>query len=257
MQTIEMGNNQGKARLWLFTNFHAKNKWIEYRDEYALQQPEENTSCARWIEMKPLVCQAASSGEAAAQLKKEKDDQRRLQKAKKYYALGKIEKAAEFGMKRAQLKMAEKYFYGEEVPEDIPKAVLWAQAASRNGDLEAKFLLATCHLRPGMHNNETKACSLFQEAASQGHVRAVYYLALCYKNGVGAEVNNVRAAELFREAASKGVTEAQRHVWKTYWKLEEEVDTQTRTEAAREYKRQQAREVKKELKEERAKKQNK
>ena len=57
--------------------------------------------------------------------------------------------------------------------------------------------------------NDQKVVELFQKAAEQGHARAQFNLASCYKNGIGVKKDVKRAIELYQKAAEQGNTYAQ------------------------------------------------
>jgi TPR repeat protein len=52
------------------------------------------------------------------------------------------------------------------------------------------------------------AFQIFTEGAKAGNADALYYLALCYDFGRGADVDHEKAVELYLQAANKGQTEA-------------------------------------------------
>ena len=80
----------------------------------------------------------------------------------------------------------------------------------RQGYPDAVMQLGLCYLYGhGTATDEKQAAELFQQAASEGNIRAMNELGLCYEAGRGVEKDIHRAAELYRQAAQSGMAAAQ------------------------------------------------
>ena len=55
----------------------------------------------------------------------------------------------------------------------------------------------------------TEAVKLFSKAAEQGHIKAQYYLGVCYYNGSGVEKDYTQAVKWYRKAAEQGDADAE------------------------------------------------
>ena len=67
--------------------------------------------------------------------------------------------------------------------------------------------------------NYAKAVENFTDAASAGHVKAIFSLACCYRDGKGVAQDNATALDLFTKAAEAGNASAQDELGNAYaWK---------------------------------------
>jgi TPR repeat protein len=103
--------------------------------------------------------------------------QRLNESARKLFEEGKVLEAAEMGLAKAQGVMAERYYYGDGVPQSYPNAFTWAKLAAEEGD----------------HDGQLHA-------------------ALAYENGHGTEQNWTLAVEMYTAYMESGVYTAD-DVW--------------------------------------------
>ena len=89
-------------------------------------------------------------------------------------------------------------------------AVHWWRKSSQNGFPPAMFKLAKAELNGygGLHRNEYDAASLFERAATLGHVKAQNAIATCYYQGNGKVQDFKKAAFWYNAAKEQGHLEA-------------------------------------------------
>ena len=119
-------------------------------------------------------------------------------------------KAAEQGHPEAQFSLANCYYYGNGVEEDIIEAVRWYRKAAENGDKDAQYSLGYCYFNgEGVRANMDEAVRWYRKSAEQGNTFAQYNLGYCYYNGSGVEEDIIEAARWYRKAAEGGDSDAQ------------------------------------------------
>ncbi len=110
-----------------------------------------------------------------------------------------FQKAAEQGDSEAQSALGCCYQSGRGVDQNDKLAVVWFQRAAEQGSSEAQSALGCCYYYgKGVKQDYKLAVSLFQKAAEQEYVgifNPLYYLQLCYQNGLGVTKNPEIAKE--------------------------------------------------------------
>jgi len=125
--------------------------------------------------------------------------ERNLHKALEHY-----EAAANKGHSGSLFNLAMLHMSGEDpVPQDKDLAVHLLQQAATKGLPQAQRELGVLFTEEEMKDMK-RACELFEEAASQEDVVALYYLGICYEQGWGTEQNECKAAELYTKASRSG-----------------------------------------------------
>lgn len=119
-----------------------------------------------------------------------------------------LEQAASLGLKEAHRELG--VLLTEPEQRDMQRAVTMFQKAAEQQDVSAMYFLGICHERGlGTTCNEAKAAELYRIAASHGHVDAVHNLAVFFENGVGGvPQNKAEAVRLYQRAADGGVAAA-------------------------------------------------
>jgi TPR repeat protein len=89
----------------------------------------------------------------------------------------------------AQFELGARYGKGQDVPEDIPKAVTWFTLAAEQGHAEAQFALSLilaydAQLR-GVTPDEAEIARWSRMAAEQGHANAQLNLGISQAKGAG------------------------------------------------------------------------
>jgi len=150
---------------------------------------------------------------------------------------------------RAQLELADRYFFGTGVETNLAKACELYAAAAKQGDARAQYLTG-CWMMCGQDDLEQKlvgiglmhksaeqgytqaeyelgsallypddpstvaasapeAAKWLQRAAEKGHGHAQADLGVCYSQGLGMPKDQRQAADWFRKAAEQGIPDAQ------------------------------------------------
>jgi hypothetical protein len=83
------------------------------------------------------------------------------------------------------------------------------QKAAENDNIVAMYNLAICYKNEeGTEMDLEKACYWFQKAAENGNIDAMYNLGTCYEYGEGTEKNSEKAFYWFQKAAKSGDRDA-------------------------------------------------
>ena len=134
-------------------------------------------------------------------------------KAINWYSVG-----AALGDPNAQFHLANLYFVGEDVEEDLEHAFSLYKAAAEQGHLDAANNLADMYLNgEGTEVDESAAFKWFTYAASQGVVEAIFTLGLMYEQGLGVEKNIKEALKLYFLSAEGGYVVAQYRIGNIYF----------------------------------------
>jgi len=89
------------------------------------------------------------------------------------------------GNVKAQLKLADEYFYGKNRPQNYNIAVRWYRKAAEQNNPIAEFNLAICYERGiGIRKSRYHAFRYYKMAAESGIKEAKFNLALCYAIGI-------------------------------------------------------------------------
>lgn len=145
----------------------------------------------------------------------------------------------------SQFELAQKYIYGDGVPEDLAKAVKLLKIAASRGHVEAYYNFGFCYQygygvpidheaalryytqsgRLGHPKGRTlvgffyfhglavqqdyrEAFGWFSDAAKQGDPKAQYWLGVCYANGCGVCRGEADAINWYQKSAEQGYPEA-------------------------------------------------
>lgn len=125
-------------------------------------------------------------------------------------ALPWLRQAAEAGVMRAQLGLAELFYFGDEgIPRDYVEASRWALRAAAQDNAAAQNLLGVLHEHGlGVERQPELAFRYFRQAARAGHVRAQGNLGRLYFHGEGTGKDLVEARRWLQLAAEKEDMEA-------------------------------------------------
>ena len=106
--------------------------------------------------------------------------------------------------------MGELWFYGQQVPKNLPMAVKCFRIAAKGGHIAANYSLGWCEKHgKGTAQDLPAAVKHLSVAAKSGHPHACFSLGECYENGEGVAARNEREAiTLYKKAAAKGHTGA-------------------------------------------------
>ena len=119
-----------------------------------------------------------------------------------------LRQSAEAGYAEAQREMA---LFEKDKASNSPEEVnftavaAWLQLAARQGDREARLLLADLYSRQNRH---TDALQLWRKLAKLGDAQAQWQLGKCYAEGRGTKAKPKKALALFSKAAAQGHEEA-------------------------------------------------
>jgi localization factor PodJL len=118
--------------------------------------------------------------------------------------------AAAKGDANAQYEVAERYFEGRGVPQDLTAAADWFERAAKQGVAPAQFRLGGLYEKGlGVKKNLIVARRLYLAAGEAGHGKALHNLAVLYAEGVDGKPDYRTAALWFRKAAAYGVADSQ------------------------------------------------
>jgi len=110
----------------------------------------------------------------------------------------------------AQSHLANKYQFGQGVPQSYEEAIRYNNMAVKQGDPNAMYQLADMYRQGlGVAQSLEKAAELFTLAANQGHASAQSNLGFAYAIGKGVAQSYKKASELCTLAAKQGHAEAQ------------------------------------------------
>jgi hypothetical protein len=114
----------------------------------------------------------------------------------------------------AQYWVAMMYEQGAGVEKSHDQAIQFLQMAANNGNAPAEYDLAVLYNDGvgGISIDKTHACELFEKAAEQGHVRAMFNAGYCYQVGTGGQKDDSKAVNFYTKAAEAGSTRAQRNL---------------------------------------------
>ncbi len=107
----------------------------------------------------------------------------------------------------ALYQLADMYYYGESLPQNIDKAVEYAQRSARKGFAQAYTLLGDLYMQrdPATGNpNPNKAIENYNKAISLKDNYAIFRLATIYYEGSGVPKDLNKAYSLYSRAANTG-----------------------------------------------------
>jgi TPR repeat protein len=124
-------------------------------------------------------------------------------------ALAYMKKAADSGMLKAELTIAEWYYFGENgIPVNYPEALRFYERAAEKGNAVAENAIgAMYYYGTGVPNDTAKGTRYFQKAAEKGMARAQVHLAHVYLMGDTLPRSKVEALKwIFRANVQGEVT---------------------------------------------------
>jgi uncharacterized protein len=138
----------------------------------------------------------------------------------------KVDKDFQGSQALAQYWMAFLYEQGHGVEKSHQNAIKFLQMSAENGNPGAQFDLASLFNdgSGGMIVDKAQACRLFEEAANQGHVRAMHNVAFCYQTGTGVAKDLNKAASYYTKAAEGGSVRSEFNLAMTYGELGDAAD---------------------------------
>ena len=127
-------------------------------------------------------------------------DEKHKDLAYKYYQFSAIQENAE-----GQCGLADCYYWGDGVPEDLVKAFEYYQLSSAQGNAIAQWNLGDLYLYGyGTTLDKEKAFQYYLLSANQGNFTGLCNLAECYENGIGVDPDLKLAIEYYKLVAKKG-----------------------------------------------------
>ncbi len=120
-----------------------------------------------------------------------------------------LEAAAKQGEAKADMLLGQLYFEGKKVPQNAGKAILYLRRAANNGILEADYLLGVAYYYgKGTAINYEKALQRYQKALPLNKAEVYYELGECHINGNGCDKNAEKAIEYYEKASRLGHSQA-------------------------------------------------
>jgi TPR repeat protein len=115
-------------------------------------------------------------------------------------------KAAEMGVRSAQLRWGLALLEGRHVPQDLVNGESWLRRAAIAGDAEAAALVGDLNVSSSsdLPPNYAQAASWYRRAAEGGHKEAARALASLYLSGTGVAQDSEEAARWLRVSAAEG-----------------------------------------------------
>jgi uncharacterized protein len=121
------------------------------------------------------------------------------------HKLSQLKTKAEQGFVRQEMQLANAYFAGDGVPQDLIQAAFWYERAAETGQPAAQNQIGYFYQAGiGVPVNLTRAAHWFQLAAASGLTLGTINLGVAYLQGLGVPKNSGTAEGLFTEAFHKG-----------------------------------------------------
>ena len=128
-------------------------------------------------------------------------------------ALTFYEKAARKGHVPARMACARMYAHGEGTAAKPEKALYWYEKAAEKGEPRAQYVCAVQYKNgEGCPVDRKKALYWMERAAEQGDILSQYLCGLMYKNGEGTAVQEEKALSWLQKAAEQGHPEAKKEI---------------------------------------------
>jgi len=129
------------------------------------------------------------------------------------------EEAANRWHMMAQVRLAERYHYGQGTPVDMPQALFWYSHAGNQGYLPAQILLGDEYFT-GAHceQNFSLAAYWYALAAKQGDAHAAFHYGSMLASGNGVDYNESEAIKWLTIAAHADNLEAQSLLGRIFYK---------------------------------------
>jgi TPR repeat protein len=123
-----------------------------------------------------------------------------------HLSVAELERRVSTGDVKAQAELGARYGMGQDVKQDLPKAIALLQAAAAKNNPDAQFFLGTAYANGlGVPQSDAQSIMLFEQAAEQGQPGASYTLANMIIGGKGGISPSWTAAlHYLWESAVKG-----------------------------------------------------
>jgi len=109
----------------------------------------------------------------------------------------------------AQVHLANNYYHGIGVKQSYKMARKLYEQAAQQGDVSAMFRLGLIyHQGVGGEQSYERAFEYYEQAAQLGYGKAQFNLGLLYRNGIGVTQSYTKAKEYFEPAAEQGHVKA-------------------------------------------------
>ena len=109
-------------------------------------------------------------------------------------SLSELRTSADAGDLAAQLQLADRYYKGDNAPQDFQQAAHWYQQLAEQGFSQAQLTLGLMYIRgEGVAQDNAAAVHWLSKAAEQKTAAAQYLLGLAYQHGHGVPVNLTQA----------------------------------------------------------------
>lgn len=121
-----------------------------------------------------------------------------------------LKKYARNGDARAQLSLANMYYYGINARKDAKLALYWYSQVAESGYPTAQFMMAEFYDKGiGVEKNAKKSLLWYKKSAKQGMKKAQYKIAQMFADGSGGEVDYKQSADWYQAVAESGDALAQ------------------------------------------------
>ena len=118
--------------------------------------------------------------------------------------------ASSHGDNKSKLKLAELYFYGDDVEKDYKKSLDFLVDLPEDMSFQVNYLKGKILMSgEGVEPNYTQAISALEHGAKQNHVPSIVSLGFGYKEGVFGSVDLDKALSWFEVSAALGHAESQ------------------------------------------------
>lgn len=119
-----------------------------------------------------------------------------------------------------QYEIGMAFFYGDKVKEDVKKGIQWLEEAANQGHEKAMLNLTRAYMRGyKVRKSSRKAFQWATKAAEAGNAEAQFYLGNMYLKGDGCQANTKKGLALILEAKQQGYAKADEQ-WKKINELE-------------------------------------
>ncbi|MBE7467256.1 MAG: sel1 repeat family protein [Planctomycetes bacterium] len=134
-------------------------------------------------------------------------------------SIAELEQPAQKGDAEAASELGLRYFQGQDVAKDLPKAAKYFQDAARLGHTHAMFNLAVMYQHgQGVSKDEKESFGWYLKAAELGHADAAKFTGLMYKLGVGTAKDHAQALHWLQKSYEFGNAKAASSIAEIYLK---------------------------------------
>ena len=107
--------------------------------------------------------------------------------------INKLQPLADAGNADAQFALGMIYAAGDEIPQDLPQALIWLRRAAEQGHPQAQYEFASFYIREGSNQDLAEAVKWLRRSAEQGYPRAQLTLGMLYAAGQGVDQDMAEA----------------------------------------------------------------